>query len=58
MGWSGPDCSIQIEMTLPPEHTTARSADMQTTKEGTKVTKKETPYGMWLLVYVLFYNKV
>ncbi|XP_021934783.1 disintegrin and metalloproteinase domain-containing protein 19 isoform X5 [Zootermopsis nevadensis] len=44
MGWSGPDCSIQIEMTLPPEHTTARSADMQTTKEGTKVTKKETPY--------------
>ncbi|PNF20107.1 hypothetical protein B7P43_G04792 [Cryptotermes secundus] len=42
VGWSGPDCSIQIEVTLPPQYTTASSAIA--TSEATKVVKKETPY--------------
>jgi len=43
MGWSGPDCSMQIEVTLPPQHTTTNSAS---TTRPPKVEKKETPYGM------------
>ncbi|PSN55652.1 hypothetical protein C0J52_21827 [Blattella germanica] len=51
MGWSGPDCSIQIEVTLSPQHTTASSATgTQASKDGTsgleiQMKKKETPYG-------------
>ncbi|KAJ9599237.1 hypothetical protein L9F63_010279, partial [Diploptera punctata] len=50
MGWSGPDCSIQIEVTLSPQHTTASSATVTRGSNekigglGIKMDKKETPY--------------
>ncbi|GLG96971.1 uncharacterized protein GBIM_03833 [Gryllus bimaculatus] len=47
-GWSGADCSIQMEVTVSPLHTTATSATQQESASNdlsSIMTKKETPYG-------------
>ena len=48
IGWSGADCSMHVEVTLPPQHTTAISAS---TTRSSKMEKKETPYGMLICVH-------
>ncbi|KAF4518677.1 hypothetical protein B566_EDAN002711 [Ephemera danica] len=51
-GWNGPDCSIQVEVTNPPTFipsvtttTPLPGAQAGTKDHGSKMEKKETPYG-------------
>lgn len=46
IGWRGPDCSIQMEMTPPPPLPTP-PPDISTTNLQDHMKKKETPYGMY-----------
>lgn len=49
VGWSGADCSIQVEMALTPYATSAPAGGSPQSSSGSqldmKMEKKETPYG-------------
>lgn len=47
IGWTGSDCSIQMEMTPPPPLPTP-PPDISTTNLQDHMKKKETPYGMYI----------